>query len=452
MIANLQTARGVPAAIGVLGLLLAATPAAGGGSGPDAGAVPLTLAEAVARARTASATLRELDARLAAAEADRRLAAAGRAPEITARAGYARLSDVPELTLFEPGVGARTLFPNIPDNYRAAIDLTAPLYTGGRIAARIDSAERKTDAARHDLAAGGADLILEVTAAYWELTVAREREAVLARAIASFDAHLADARNLLRFGMAARNDVLAVEVERHRAELESLSAAAGARIAAANLSRLLDLPPGSRVELADPLASSTAEAGSPNDLVAEALAARPERRGLAALADAAAARVRLERGDRRPRLAATAGYLYARPNRNVLPFEDRFDATWEVALNLSFKLFDGGRRQAAEARAEAGEEALRHRLEDLERRIRLEVTSRRVELDTALAAVEVAEGGVEAARENLRVASDRFREGLVPSSERLDAETALLGAELDRTSALAAARLARARLERSLGR
>ena len=34
----------------------------------------------------------------------------------------------------------------------------------------------------------------------------------------SFDAHLEDARNLLRFGMAARNDVLAVEVERRRAD------------------------------------------------------------------------------------------------------------------------------------------------------------------------------------------------------------------------------------------
>ncbi len=53
--------------------------------------------------------------------------------------------------------------------------------------------------------------------------------------------------------MAARNEVLAVEVERDRVELDRLRAEADADVAEANLRRLLDLPPATRVEPAEPL-------------------------------------------------------------------------------------------------------------------------------------------------------------------------------------------------------
>jgi len=49
-------------------------------------------------------------------------------------------------------------------------------------------------------------------------------------------------------------------------------------------------------------------------------------------------------------------------------------------------------------------------------------------------------------------AADRYREGVIPSSELLDAETALERAELARTEALASVRLTAAALDRAVGR
>ncbi|UCF68710.1 MAG: TolC family protein, partial [Acidobacteriota bacterium] len=111
----------------------------------------------------------------------------------------------------------------------------------------------------------------------------------------------------------------------------------------------------------------------------------------------------------------------------------------------------GGRRSAAVESAAAQAAALGHRLEQLDRSIRLEVTARHLDVETARSAVDVAESGVIAARENLDVASDRHREGLIPSSERLDAEVQLLRAGLDRATALARLRVAQAQLARALG-
>ena len=55
-----------------------------------------------------------------------------------------------------------------------------------------------------------------------------------------------------------------------------------------------------------------------------------------------------------------------------------------------------------------------------------------LELRNAAAAIPVAERGLESAHENLRVTRDRYREGVIPSSELLDAEVALQRAGLDR--------------------
>ncbi len=77
---------------------------------------------------------------------------------------------------------------------------------------------------------------------------------------------------------------------------------------------------------------------------------------------------------------------------------------------------------------------------------------RRLDLESARAALSSAEDSLRAAAEARRVVSDRFDAGVATSTEVLDAQVALLQAGLDRTQALASIRLAEARLERALGR
>jgi outer membrane protein TolC len=129
-----------------------------------------------------------------------------------------------------------------------------------------------------------------------------------------------------------------------------------------------------------------------------------------------------------------------------------WEDTWDVGVGVSWSVFDGGRRSANEARARAQADAARQQLRELDRAIRLEVTQRALELRTAEARLAVAERSVESAAESRRVAADRYREGVIPSSELLDAEVALERATLTRTEALATLRLAAAGLDRAVGR
>ena len=425
---------------------------AGAARGAAGETLTLGIDDAVARAVEASPRLARFRSLEAAADAELRAARAGRLPEVELQASYTRNSDVPELSIPQPVGPPQVIFPNIPNNYGTRLGLALPLSAGGRISGRIAAGEDGRAAAEHDRRAALGDLVLEVKTAYWRLVTAREAAAVLGEAIKAFEAHLADSRNRERFGMVARNDVLAVQVERDGAELDRLRAESAAQVGEADLRRLLDLPPGTGVEPTEPLDEALPTDEDLEALVVEALAARAERSSLASRARAADAQADVERGARLPQVSLGAGYDLARPNREILPPSDEWNDTWDVGVRLSWSVFDGGRRSAGEARARAQAEAVRHQLAELDRAIRLEVTQQLLERRTAGRGVEVAARALEAARENRRVSADRYREGVIASFELLDAEVALERAALDRTEALASLRLAGARLDRAIGR
>jgi outer membrane protein TolC len=115
-------------------------------------------------------------------------------------------------------------------------------------------------------------------------------------------------------------------------------------------------------------------------------------------------------------------------------------------------LWDGGRVQAEVAQASSLVTAARRRLDHFDSALAVDVRQSTIELDTSRAAVQAAEDAVPAATEAHRVVGERYTAGVISQIEVLDAEFALLQAELDRTRAQANVRLAEARLERTLGR
>ncbi len=447
----------LPLVLGSAWALGQEAPAAAAGAAAPA-AVRLSVDEAVALATAASPRLARLTALETAAAAQARGARAERWPQLELGAAYTRRSEVPELAIFTPTgdplrpVDRVVVFPNIQDNWRLRAGVALPLWTGGRVGSQIEAAEGGHVAAGEDVRAGRADLVLETRRAYWSLVTGRESARVLQEAIRAYDAHLQDARNREQFGLAARNEVLAVQVERDRVELDQLRAESAADAAEANLRRLLDLAPVTRVETSEPLEAPASARPDVEALVAEAQAGRGERKALFARLAAAEAASGIERGSRRPQFALTGGWSYANPNRDIVPPTADWEDTWDLGVGMTWSVFDGGRRSAGEARARAQADAVREQLRELDRGLRLEVTERALELRTAGARLAVAERSVVSASENRRVAGDRYRAGVIPSSELLDAEVAHERAALARTEAFAALRLAAAGLERAVGR
>ena len=219
----------------------------------------------------------------------------------------------------------------------------------------------------------------------------------------------------------------------------------------AELRRLTNLAPDARVRLATPLNAPAALATDLDAQIAAAKASRPERAAFVDRLEAAAARIAAAGASARPSVAVAGGVDYGRPNARIFPRSDRWQDSWDVSVNASWSLWDGGRRGAETGEAVAAERALRARLEEFDSLVALEVRQRRLDLEAGIAAAGAAAHGVRSAAEARRVVDERFAAGVATSTDMLDAQVALLQAELDRTRALAAARIAEARLARAVG-
>jgi outer membrane protein len=413
--------------------------------------VPLTLDEALAHGLANSQRLAELASRAEAAD----FAIAGRRasemPAISVVGGYARTNHVEEFAIGVPGRAPQVVYPDIPDNYRARFDLQWPIYTGGRTDALERAARAERGAIASDLDAARADLRLEITRAFWAAVTAGEAESVLRRSIEAVEAHVADARARLASGLVPPNDVASAEAQASHQRLLALEATNRRAIAEADLARLTGrdlvrvVPPAPRS--VEP--SSTAPVAT---LVAEALRTRAERQALEQRAASAGARADAVAGAARPQVGIVGGYDYARPNPRTFPRSREGRTSWDAGVNVSWTLWDGGRRAAEQGEATAAAAALRTRVAEFDRQVTFDVTARALELESSRQAVIAATDGIRAAAEAERVVGERYRAGVLTSTEVLDALVARLQAELDRTRAIANVRLAEARLERAVGR
>lgn len=415
--------------------------------------VALTLEEALARGMETSRRLAELEARTDAASfaVDGRRAA--ERPAVAAQAGYTRTNHVEMFAIALPGRPSQVVYPDIPDTYRGRLDLQWPIYTGGRGDALERAARAERDATVEDLAAARADLRLEITRAFWALVTARETEAVLARSLEAIGAQVTDLRSRLASGVIAPNDVSSAEAQQSHQRLLALEASNQRAIAEADLRRLTGVTAARlepRVPAPDPRAPESVTVTVPESVTVTL--SRPERRALARREQAAEARAQAIDATARPQIAIAGGYDYARPNPRIFPRVAEWRPSWDVSVNLTWSLWDAGRRAAEAGEARATARAVRARAEDFDRQVTFEIEQRRLELASSRQAITAADDEVRAAAEAERVVGERYRVGVATGTDVLEAQVARLQAELDRTRAIAGVRLAEARLQRATGK
>src|SRR5690606_33415250 len=223
-----------------------------------------------------------------------------------------------------------------------------------------------------------------------------------------------------------------------------------------DLARLVGFEPGVSIELTTPVAAEPAAAGvaagaDPAALAEQAASTRPERQALDARVLSAEAAAEAAAALTRPQISALAAIEPSRPNPRFVPRVDDWNTSWDLGLTVRWPIFDGGQARAQRAAALAGAEAARARVSDFEARVAVDVRQRHLDVESARAGLEAAGEAVDAAREARRVVGERFEVGVATTSDVLDADVALLEAELEETRLAIALHVSRARLMRSAG-
>lgn len=428
--------------------------AALGLAAPAAAQTPLTLAEAIARARSQNP-----DAGSAAA-AERE--AAERVTQ--ARAGYLPRVDVTEswqrgnqpVFVFSSLLGQRRFTsadfalgalndPDALDNFRSAVTVEQSLFDGATktnvAAAGIghDMATARRTMVDHDLAAG-------VAAAYGRVLVAAAagQSAAAAAETARADRELAGNRR--DAGLVTDADVLQIDVYVSRTREQQIQAASDERVARAQLNQLMGEPLGEAFVLDRSTTAAAIDATDVGALEAQALRNRPDV-ALAVLQEQLAGTMQTAaRAAFLPQVAVQGGW-----ELNGGAWNTR-SSSWVVGAVARINLFRGfaDRARLAEAREQARRRALER--EKAETAARLDVHIAIARLDAARASEAVGRAAVDRARESRRIIRDRYEAGLADVASLVRAAEAVVQAETQQTAAQVAVLTETAALERTLGR
>jgi outer membrane protein len=410
------------------------------------GETALTPQQVVQEAVAHSPRLRALDREVEAATARTQQANVQNLPTVagTAQAShYAGLGD----SGFGPFV-----IPFIEDQYRAAVTVSQPLYTGGRITRQKEIAGYQQAAARHTRRGMEADLVLQALTAYWNWSKAFHAVESLKAAVARMEAHAQDMRNLRAAGLATENEALATDVSLDQTRLRLEEAQRGIEVMLARIAFLTGQTPAADLVPARVAPPADLNVPAETELLGAAQAHREERAARVLEARAAKAQVQATQADYAPQVSALVRYEQARPNLLEIPPEDQWREDTFLGVSLSWMLFDWGQRRARVAEASARSAQARLLVEQVVEQISLEVREARINLQDARARVTVASRAQQSAERNLAAATTLWKNGLARHSDVLDAHNQLTSAQYEAIVASADLELARASLDHATGR
>jgi len=317
--------------------------------------------------------------------------------------------------------------PNNPDplsTFITRIDLELPIYTGGKLSARIGQAGSMATAEDRSHAHTREKVAFETITAYVNLAKAREHVALLEKARSTTAEHVRIAEQYAAQGFILDADVLRAKVYLSEMDEYLTQANNGAMLAQAALNFQMGANQATPRTLA-PLPMAPAVVG---DLEGWTTAALDDRQ------DLESARLKLEAG-RLEEKATRPGYF---PTVAVVGNYGLYDDTifganghsGSIMAVAKIDLWGGGSDTAARTAARLDTVSFEADIRRFEEGVRLEVQQAWQNLATANIRHTTAESSLTAAREALRVRESRFKQGLDKMIDLLDAETALREAEL----------------------
>lgn len=337
--------------------------------------------------------------------------------------------------------------PRVIDNFQTQVRLQHRVYAGEQRLHEMHAAQAGVSAAVFNLEAVHNQLVFRVAEAYYRLLQARDLVQVRREAVEQVEQHLKIVESRFRNETAVKSDVLTVQVRlaevrealisgKNQLELawDVLQNVTGTRIQRRALPTVIPAAPwGEHVDEAE-LA------------IEEALGMRPELAALTNQLQASEEGVEVAVASKRMSVDLIADY-----DAFTGDFRQGNDSFF-AGLVFQLNLFDGGRTAAEVNRATARVREIEARQRRLVLDIELDVRRAYLQLNDAKERLKVTAQAIAQAQESLREIEVRYRGQTATITELVDAQVALSNARVRATNAQSDVEIARASLERAVGR
>lgn len=329
--------------------------------------------------------------------------------------------------------------------------LRQPIYMGGSIVAANRIARIGEDMAANSIASTTQSTLYDIDNTYWTVVSLRHKLR-LANSFLELVTKLdGDVHKMIKEGVATRADGLRVDVKVNEAEMAVTQAENGLSLAKMLLCQLCGLPVGSDITLADENSDDLqVPAAQTAYNVETALENRPELKLLQNAVDISQQTTTIVRAAYLPQVALTGGYLMTNPNV-YNGFENKFSGVWNVGVMVRIPVWNWfeGTYKVRASKIAGSIAALE--LDDAREKVELQVNQSSFKVKESGRRLAIVEKNVENAEENLRCANLGFKEGVIQSTEVMEAQTAWLQAQSQRIDAKIDRILSQLSLQKSLG-
>lgn len=335
--------------------------------------------------------------------------------------------------------------------YALSVMLTQPVYMGGAIIAANRMAAIGEEMAQNNIEASTQNTLHSIDQAYWTVVSVHHKKQLAESYLAVVKKLDDDVSKMIREGVATRADGLKVDVKVNEAEMSLTQAENGLALAKMLLCQLCGMDVDSDITLADENADNIVEqADDAQADLAVAMENRPELKLLQNSADMSRQATKLVRAAYLPQVLLTGGYVATNPNV-FNGFERKLSGMWNVGVMVRVPLWnwmEGTYKVRASRIATTIVELER---DDIREKIDLQVSQSQFKVKEANRRLAMAIKNVENAEENLRCANLGFKEGVIPTTDVMAAQTAWVQAQSQKIDAEVDVKMSQVNLKKALG-
>lgn len=339
---------------------------------------------------------------------------------------------------------------DIKNTFVAGIGFTQPIFMGGKILELYRIAGLAEELAELGSDNSKINLLIEVDEAYWRVVSLQSKCRLAEEYLALLRKTSDNVDELVNEGFATKADQLKVRVKLNEAEMTHTKAENGLSVARMLLNQICGMPLETVYELEEDAQTDLSDVSLGENLATE-ISQRPEAKMLDLKVAMAKSEVNIARSRFMPNIVASGNYIVSNPNV-FNGFENKFDGFFSVGVGITVPIFHWGDRCHTLSAAKHGYNIAQMERDEMLEKMELQANMMRFKRNEAFRQSTLAANNLDNAEENLNHAQLSFAEGVISTSDLMEAQTAWVSAKSEDIDARINTMLSKLYLEQSLGK
>jgi outer membrane protein TolC len=326
-----------------------------------------------------------------------------------------------------------------------------PLFTGFRLLSLKNASQYMKEVSLLENTRIKNNKALEIHQAFWMFYKSLKMIEILEENLKSIQIRTSNIGNFVKTGLSTKNDLLKLQVAEADVKTKLIDAKHNSKIAQANFNRVIGLKLNSNTEIVTRNIREEIFDFDFETVLTEALDSRLELKANNFRSKAADEKITAAKSTWYPQIMANASYNYLKLD-GASSLDNGSNNFWMVGVGMQWNIWDWWQTSSNASIAQEEHFQIEVSNKMLREKIEIEVYSNYLNIESEKSKIELSKLQVKAATENFRIIKEKFDSQVATTTELTEASTLLAEAKTKLITSHIDYKLARIKLEKSIGR